>query len=94
MRLIKSHKFFPDIMSIPKVIFRLPRLKLQVQEYYNPHWIEFTIWKHEKDTGLYVLIKWKKLPLNRYAYSIQKLNKLDSERIKIKAYLDKISEKR
>lgn len=94
MRLLKPHRSYPDVMSINKVILRLPSFQITVQEFIDPHWLEFMYWKKDKEFGLYTLKKWKKIPLNSYAYKLFKLGKLDSEREKLKAHLDKINEKR
>ena len=94
MKLIKPHKDFGNIMSIYKTIFKTHNYKLQVQEYYDPHYLEFYIWKRSPEYGLYTLIRWKKIPLNRYAYLVIKLGKVDSQAIKLKSQLDKLIEKR
>ena len=62
-------------MSVYKTIIKLGKFKIMVQEYYNPHWLEFTMWSKEYDTGFYVLKRWFKVPLNAYARRICKLSK-------------------
>ena len=94
MRLFKPHKWYTTVMSESKVIFKLSKFKLTVQEFYDPHWLEFMYWKQDSDVGSYILKRWKKIPLNRRARLIIKISRLDGERVKLKAHLDKISEKR
>ena len=94
MRLLKPHKWYSNVMSENKILFKSKSLQLTVQEFYSPHWLEFMYWKKDGKVGSYILKKWKKVPLNRYARLILKLGKLDSEREKLKAHLDKIVEKR
>ena len=45
------------------------------------------------NTSMYILRSWKKLPLNKYARVVQKLDKLNSQSIKLKAYVDKMTRK-
>lgn len=94
MRFIKPHRDFGNIMSVYKTIFKTRRYKIQVQEYYNPHYLEFYLWKKDDAYGMYTLKRWKKIPLNRYAYLVIKLGKVDSQATKLKAQLDKLIEMR
>ena len=94
MKLLKPHKWYVNVMSESKVLFKFKTFQLTIQEYYDPHWLEFMYWKKDGRLGSYVLKRWKKIPLNKYARLILKLGKLDSEREKLKAHLDKIAEKR
>ena len=91
MRLLKPHRWYGDIMSENTTIVRLFDFQVTAQEFLNPHWVEFMYLKRDKEIGSYILKKWKRIPLNRYAYSINKLCKLDGERERLKAHLDKIS---
>lgn len=93
MHILKPHNDFSNIMSIYKTLFKSNKCKLMLQEYYNPHFLEFTLWMKEDDTGMYVLKRWYKIALNKYARAVKKLNKLDSRSIKIKAYIEKIAKR-
>jgi len=93
MQLLKPHNDYGNIMSVYKTILRTKNFKIMVQEYYEPHFLEFTKWEKEYSTGMYILRSWKKLPLNKYARVVQKLDKLDSQSIKLKAYVDKMARK-
>ena len=94
MRLLKPHKWYSSVMSENVVLIKLSRFQLTVQEFLDPHWLEFMYWKKDKDVGLYILKKWKKIPLNKKARLVIKIGKLDDERKRLRAHLDKISEKR
>lgn len=94
MRLLKPHKWYSSVMSENVVLIKLPRFQLTVQEFLDPHWLEFMYWKKDKDVGSYILKKWKKIPLNKKARLVIKIGKLDDERKRLRAHLDKISEKR
>ena len=94
MRLLKPHKWYSDVMSENVTILKLQNFQLTVQEFVDPHWIEFMYWKKDKDIGSYILKRWKKIPLNKKARLVIKLGKLDDEQERLKAHLDKILEKR
>lgn len=94
MRLLKPHKWYSSVMSEYVVLIKLPRFQLTVQEFLDPHWLEFMYWKKDKDVGSYILKKWKKIPLNKKARLVIKIGKLDDGRERLRAQLDKISEKR
>ena len=94
MRIFKPHKWYGNIMSENITLIRIFNFQLTVQEFIDPHWLEFMYWKRDTKVGSYILRKWKKIPLNRYAYLILKMAKLDGERERLKAHLDKIAEKR
>ena len=93
MKLLKPHKLYGDTMSRDYMLLKIFSIQITVQEFYSPHWLEFLYWKRDDD-GSYILRKWKKIPLNKYTRLLLKLDKLDSERIRLKAHLDNISEKR
>jgi len=88
MRFLKPHRDFGNVMSVYKTIFKTRKYKLQVQEFYDPHYLEFYIWKRDAEYGLYTLKRWKKIPLNKYARLVIKLGKIDSQATKLKAQLD------
>lgn len=94
MRLLKPHKWYSSVMSENVVLIKLSRFQLTVQEFLDPHWLEFMYWKKDKDVGSYILKRWKKIPLNKKARLVIKIGKLDDERERLKAHLDKISDKR
>lgn len=63
-KLIKEkHSKYPNSMSSSKVLFKTKKLKINIQEFYNPHYLEFSIWKRSGEFGFLALKKWKKLPL-------------------------------
>ena len=94
MRLLKPHKWYENVMSENTVLIKLPKFQLTVQEFLDPHWLEFMYWRKDKDVGSYILKRWKKIPLDKKARLVIKIGKLDDERERLKAHLDKISEKR
>lgn len=94
MRLLRPHRWYDKVMSESVCLLKLSNFQVTIQEFIDPHWLEIMYWKKDKDVGSYILKKWKKIPLNRYAYLVMKLCKLDDERERLKAHLDRISEKR
>ena len=55
MKLIKPHNVYPQFASVYKTIFKTSRLKIVVQEFYIPHWLEFSVWKSGQKLGFYIL---------------------------------------
>lgn len=93
MRILKPHKNYKDIMSYYKTIFKSKHIKVMVQEFYKPHFLELLIWIRGKSDGFYMLKGFKTIPLNIYAYKIKKLGKLNAEKLRIEAYLSRLDYK-
>ena len=64
-KLIKTkHSTYPDLMSASITIFKGKNFKIRVQEFYKPHYIEFSKWIRSDEHGFLALKKWKKFPLS------------------------------
>lgn len=73
MRLIfKKHSAHPSIMSADITLFKSKLHHITLQEYYDPHYIEFKLWVRDNVSTLFVLKKWYKVPLSREARQILK----------------------
>ena len=94
MKFIKPHNEYGNIMSVYITIFKTQKYIVQIQEYYDPHYFEVYVWKKDVVYGVYELYKSIKVPLNKYAYLVIKLGKVDSQAIKLRAQLDNLIERR
>lgn len=74
-KLLRPHKYYPECMSDHVVIFRNKKFMIDVQEFYDPHIIQFNKWIREKGEDLYCLKRWLKIPLSFRAFYILYLYK-------------------
>lgn len=89
MRILKPHREYPEIMSVYKTIINTKRIKIKLQEFYDPHWLEFSYWVRGKDDGFYILRGWRKIPLNWKTAKLFRRADVNSDSIKTKTYLEK-----
>ena len=87
MKLIKPHNVYPQFASMYKTILKTSRLKIVVQEFYTPHWLEFSIWKSGQKLGFYILDNVIRIPLNLKAYRLIRSGKVENYKISVKLYL-------
>lgn len=92
-RLLQPHAEYPNTMSINKTILSLPTMKVSLQEFYDPHWIEILIWREDKSTGFFILRKSKIIPLSKEAHKLLKDPKFKRGKIRVDAIINKLRHK-
>ena len=80
--------------SEAKVLFKTKRVKIELTEYYDPHYLEIYIWKRKRDLdAMFILKNWHKIPLSKHSRVLFKLSKLDNKVGKLTKQLEEICEK-
>lgn len=89
MKLLKPNNKYP-FKSNTITILKLPFLKIDIEEYYDPHYLEIRFWIKERNEMLFLLRNWIKIPLDKYMIAIIKTAKAESRYHKQKAKLEKL----
>ena len=88
MKQNKRYKF----MSYTKVLFKTSHFKLDVREFYTPHYLDFNLWVRRRHEISFTCVYWFKLPLDRYARVLHKCCKYEEKFKKYKKELDVYAE--
>ena len=94
MKILKPDNKYP-FKSYTKTLIKLPFLKIDIEEYYDPHYLEIRFWIKNKNEISFILRNWVKIPLDKYMVAIIRTAKAESKYHKQKSKLEKLySEKR
>ena len=64
-----------SFMSDHKRLIKTRFFKIDITEYYDPHYLEICIWIRGLREACYILTRWFKIPLDKYSLTLFRYNK-------------------